>query len=783
MPPVVATAARGKEKDKNGQDIDTRPLKRKKTSHNGSVPALLNKTSDSKGPQLQCRRDFKLPENRTSVLDGSKQNPKDTSSEQNEAKLTGKRKNKKKKFKTSTFEIPSPAEEVEDVVDTHKSIRAKYHEASKTFEEASQSNDQTLVKDDEDALERIQSIGLQPLPQPESVPDGPKSTIFTLPKWMNSPVYANKTASFVELNLAGETVKRLSDAKFDSAFAIQTTIIPMLLPGPYQHKGDVCVAAATGSGKTLAYTLPIIEALRDKPVTRLRALIIVPTRELVAQVQDVFRITGSSLSVGTAVGSKSLREERDMLIEVDEVYDPKAYKKVYGRKFDSLRRWDLIEMSDAEDMDDEFPKKDHVFERSSKVDVLVCTPGRLVDHLRSTKGFTLKHLQWLVIDEADRLLDQSFQQWLDMVIPELERKPLNDDFSHSRYSRLRGMVEAPLRKIILSATMTRDHSKLLALNLHNPILVTVEGSQQDSETRPQTDSEPILTSIPKQLVEVAIAVKDAAEKPLYLLQLIRDQFDLQDLELHRNGTVDEELPNARSSDESKTSEGIIGDDDGTSSQTSIDSSEDRLSTGGTTSSVDISSSGEESDSSSISRNKSPANSNKSTLKNHRPEKRGMLVFTNTNESALRLCRLLILLQPSWASRILPLTKSIGTSSGRKALSAFRRNKIDIIIATDLASRGLDLKNLAHVVNYDMPKSLNAYIHRVGRTARAGQSGVASTLVSHHEARWFWHEIGKCSTLDREQKVKRQVIESPYFDVDRDTYEKALECLGKEAKGV
>jgi ATP-dependent RNA helicase DDX51/DBP6 len=106
---------------------------------------------------------------------------------------------------------------------------------------------------------------------------------------------------------------------------------------------------------------------------RLRALVLVPTRELVSQVYNVFKglIKGMNLRCEALYGDKSFAEEQSRLVNAE--------------SGDSL------------------------------VDIVICTPGRLVDHLQSTPGFTLQHLRFLVADEADRLLMQSYQDWLAKV--------------------------------------------------------------------------------------------------------------------------------------------------------------------------------------------------------------------------------------------------------------------------------------------------------------------------------------------------------------------------------
>lgn len=81
-------------------------------------------------------------------------------------------------------------------------------------------------------------------------------------------------------------------------------------------------------------------------------------------------------------------------------------------------------------------------------------------------------------------------------------------------------------------------------------------------------------------------------------------------------------------------------------------------------------------------------------------------------------------------------------------------KPHVMISTDKASRGLDLAGLTHVVNYGMPRSLESYIHRVGRTARAGRGGQAWTLFRDNEGRWFWNEIARARELMRGGNVER-----------------------------
>jgi ATP-dependent RNA helicase DDX51/DBP6 len=164
--------------------------------------------------------------------------------------------------------------------------------------------------------------------------------------------------------------------------------------------------------------------------------------------------------------------------------------------------------------------------------------------------------------------------------------------------------------------------------------------------------------------------------------------------------------------------------------------------------------------------------------------RGILIFTKSNETAVRLGRLLTLIDSSKSASIGTLTSTTSTSSRRKTIHSFSAGKLSILVASDLVSRGLDLPNLAHVINYDIPSSLTNYVHRVGRTARAGRKGWAWTMFTPTEGRWFWQEIARSSDIIRQAdtKVSRVNIDSKNFNEDvRARYETALEELGQEAR--
>ncbi|MBU0998380.1 DEAD/DEAH box helicase [Patescibacteria group bacterium] len=103
----------------------------------------------------------------------------------------------------------------------------------------------------------------------------------------------------------------------------------------------------------------------------------------------------------------------------------------------------------------------------------------------------------------------------------------------------------------------------------------------------------------------------------------------------------------------------------------------------------------------------------------------VLIFGRTKHSVQRLSEELVM--RGFKSGAIHGNKN--QSQRRKVLEKFKRSEVQILVATDVASRGLDIPNVSHVINYDLPESYEAYIHRIGRTGRADKKGVALTFVN------------------------------------------------------
>lgn len=637
----------------------------------------------------------------------------------------------------------------------HASIMAKKDKALQAAPEAGDADAMDI--DESEDPEDLEMHGLEPLPQPEPVAiDTSRPTYDTLPSWLSAPIRVapDTRTPFTELGINAKAAKILEGKGFKDAFAVQTAAVPLLLPSCKHRQGDLLVAAATGSGKTLAYALPIVKDLSQGQVTRLRALIVLPTRELVNQAQEVFQLCANAFDgreakrvrAGISIGSQQLKQDQASLVEKTERYDPQAYKQAVDR---DQKSWALVEDLDSEGEGDRSSKPvagrlpDHVVDYNSKVDVLICTPGRLVDHINHTPGFSLDFVRWLVVDEADKLLAQSFQGWLDIVMPKLQTSKFSArDFAGSNLSGV--------RKVILSATLTRDLSLLGGLQLRRPQLIVLEGGQGDD--KPQTAEH----TLPSLLKEAAVRVYNSSLKPLYLLDL------LQGDQLLSPTAASTPAPSQKPEDDTSSEE----DSDTSSSGSDSDSDSDSDDTSSSEGSEDA-----------------PVKSTKKSFN------KTVLIFTKSNEAALRLSRLLALLRPDMSALIGTLTSTQKTSHRRRVLSAFTSGSLRILVASDLVARGIDLPTLDNVINYDLPASAAGYVHRVGRTARAGRPGKAITLVETRESGWFWGAVGKWPGIRRHTDVGRLRIgdkdaDNSGFDGDRvKKYQKALEELGREAGEV
>ncbi|XP_044504758.1 DEAD-box ATP-dependent RNA helicase 10-like [Mangifera indica] len=357
--------------------------------------------------------------------------------------------------------------------------------------------------------------------------------------------------SFKELGLRNELVEACDNLGWKNPSKIQAEAIPHALEGK-----DLIGLAQTGSGKTGAFALPILQALLDiaenqRTVPAFFACVLSPTRELAIQIAEQFEALGSGISLRCAVLVGGV---------------------------------DMMQQTLA------LGKRPHI---------VVATPGRLMDHLTNTKGFSLATLKYLVLDEADRLLNEEFEKSIDEIL---------NVIPHSR------------RTYLFSATMTKKVRKLQRACLKNPVKIEASSKYSTVDTLKQQ-----YRFIP------------AKYKDCYLVYILTDM---------------------------------------------------------------------------------PGSST--------------MVFTRTCDAT----RFLALMLRNLGQRAIPISGQMSQSKRLGALNKFKAGECNILICTDVASRGLDIPSVDMVINYDIPTNSKDYIHRVGRTARAGRSGVAISLVNQYELEWY-----------------------------------------------
>ncbi|EAL88954.1 RNA-dependent ATPase HCA4 [Aspergillus fumigatus Af293] len=232
--------------------------------------------------------------------------------------------------------------------------------------------------------------------------------------------------SFSDLPLSEPTASGLASSHYKTLTDIQSRAISHALKGR-----DILGAAKTGSGKTLAFLVPVLENLYRKQWAEhdgLGALILSPTRELAIQIFEVLRKIGRyhTFSAGLVIGGKSLKEEQ---------------------------------------------------ERLGRMNILVCTPGRMLQHLDQTALFDTYNLQMLVLDEADRILDLGFQQTVDAIIGHLPKER---------------------QTLLFSATQTKKVSDLARLSLQDPEYVAVHETAS-SATPSKLQQHYVITPLPQKL--------------------------------------------------------------------------------------------------------------------------------------------------------------------------------------------------------------------------------------------------------------------------------------------
>jgi superfamily II DNA/RNA helicase len=385
---------------------------------------------------------------------------------------------------------------------------------------------------------------------------------------------ATSMSSFSNLQLAPELARAVAEMGYESMTPIQEQAIPVVLSGR-----DVMGAAQTGTGKTAAFSLPLLQRMMKhenastSPARHpVRALVLLPTRELADQV---------------------------------------AQQVAAYAKFTDLRSTVVFGGMDM---------KPQTLELKKGVEVLVATPGRLLDHIEA-KNVVLNQVEYVVLDEADRMLDIGFLPDLQRILSYLPKQRIT---------------------LLFSATFSPEIKRLASSYLQNPITIEVARPNETAST------------VSQHFYSVSDDDKRRALRQLIKRHAITQAF----------------------------------------------------------------------------------------------------VFVNSKLGCARLARTLE--RDGLNTTALHGDKS--QDERLKALDAFKRGDVDLLICTDVAARGLDIKDVPAVFNFDIPYNAEDYVHRIGRTGRAGASGLALSFVSGNDNRLV---------VDIEKLIKKKIeLEAIEFDEDR-----------------
>ncbi|KAI0594854.1 hypothetical protein F4775DRAFT_605861 [Biscogniauxia sp. FL1348] len=404
-------------------------------------------------------------------------------------------------------------------------------------------------------------------------------------------------STFQGMSLSRPILRGLNSVGFNTPTPIQAKTIPLALEGK-----DLVGGAVTGSGKTAAFVVPILERLLYRPnkIPTSRVVILAPTRELAIQCHSVAGRLASHTDIKfcLAVGGLSLKvQEAELRL---------------------------------------------------RPDVIIATPGRFIDHMRNSASFSTDTVEILVLDEADRMLEDGFADELNEILTTLPK---------SRQTML------------FSATMTSSVDRLIRLGMNKPVRVMVDAQRKTVD------------KLEQKFVRLRPGRED--KRMGYLIHICK------------------------------------------------------------------------------------------TMHTER-----VIIFFRQKKEAHRARIIFALMNLSCAE----LHGSMNQSQRISSVEAFRDGKVSFLLATDLASRGLDIKGIDTVINYEAPQSLEIYVHRVGRTARAGRSGVAITLAAEPDRKIVKAAVkaGKAQGA----KISSLVIEAA--EVDRlqdqiDGMEDEIEAIAREEK--
>ncbi|WPH03418.1 atp-dependent rna helicase drs1 [Acrodontium crateriforme] len=448
---------------------------------------------------------------------------------------------------------------------------------------------------DEEQVEEVsnskdQDAGSDSGEDEEDAAEVAKRNAFFAPE--DKTVVSTTDSSFTSMSLSRPILKGLSSVGFSSPTPIQAKAIPVALEGK-----DIVGGAVTGSGKTAAFMIPILERLlyRPKKVATIRVAVLMPTRELALQCLAVSKKLAAftDITFGRAIGGLNSREQEKEL--------------------------------------------------KLRPDIVIATPGRFIDFMRNSSSFQVDKIEIMVLDEADRMLEDGFADELNEIL---------------------NTIPKSRQTMLFSATMTSRIDDLVRVGLQRPVRLMVDAQKASASG----------------LVQEFVRLRPGREKSRlgYLMHLCS--------EIHTNRVI---------------------------------------------------------------------------------------IFFRQKKEAHRV-RIIFALCGLKAAE---LHGSMSQEQRINAIESFRSGRASFLLATDLASRGLDIKGIDTVINYEAPQTHEIYLHRVGRTARAGRTGVSCTLAAEPD-----RKVIKAAVKAAKQhgaSVRQRTVDPK----DADTWQAKCDALADEVEDI
>ncbi|KAL8782653.1 MAG: hypothetical protein Q9213_005192 [Squamulea squamosa] len=444
-------------------------------------------------------------------------------------------------------------------------------------------------------------------------------------------------SKFTDLGLSPAiSTHLLTKLSLKAPTAIQRSTITQLL----KEDSDAFIQAETGSGKTLAYLLPIVQRMmrlsvssEGKKINRdsgLFAIILAPTRELCKQISIVLENLlrcANWIVAGTVIGGEKKKSEKARL-----------------RK---------------------------------GLNILVATPGRLVDHLDNTEVLDVGKVRWLVLDEGDRLVELGFEEDVKRIVQELEKKT---DVVGTEEDKA-AILGLPIRwtTVLCSATMKMTAQRLGEISLKDAVHIKADLSDDVEDGEKAGRSKETAFLAPAQLKQSYIIVPPK-QRLVTLAAFLKHTFA-------RKGSVMKAIV-------------FLSCADSVDFHYEMFARKVAVKNGTNKPKVNHSDSDKEN-------GESPTQIATAPLL---PTATQSDILASTPNPILTIHR---------------LHGSLNQQTRTATLSAFTRStNPSILFCTDVASRGLDLPNIDLIVEYDPPFSSDDHLHRIGRTARAGREGRA-----------------------------------------------------------